>query len=227
LRFHLIEAASRVLPELDDDLADYAAETLGRRGVKVRVNTKVASVAADRINLPDGETIASETIVLATGVVPSPIVAELPVEKGRNGRVKVEPTMRVKQRPEVWALGDCASIPDPTGKPYPTLAQHALREAKTLAHNLAAALNDQPPQPFIYRSKGTLAALGHYRGVGRVGKVKIRGFVAWWVWRSYYLFQMPQWQRRFRIMIDWTVGLLFKHDIVQLDLTRETDEHCR
>jgi NADH:ubiquinone reductase (H+-translocating) len=195
--------------------------------VKIRVDTKVASAAADRINLPGGETIASETIVLATGVAPSPVVAALPLEKERNGRIKVEPTMRVNQRPELWALGDCASIPDPSGKPYPTLAQHALREAKTLASNLAAALSDRPLKPFIYTSKGTLAALGHYRGVGRVGRVKIKGFIAWWVWRSYYLMQMPQWQRRFRIIIDWTVGLMFKHDIVQLDLTREQDEHCR
>jgi NADH dehydrogenase len=224
IRFELIEAMGRIAPEFDDDLADYAARTLQKRGVNIRVNTKVASVDAGHIHLPGGESIASQTIILATGVVPNPVVADLPLDKQRNGRVTVEPTMRVKDRPEVWALGDCASIPDPTGKPYPPLAQHALREAKRLARNLVAALENRPLQPFIYSSKGTLAALGHYRGVGRIGRIGIKGFLAWWVWRSYYLMQMPQWQRRFRIMIDWTVGLIFKHDIVQLDLNRERQE---
>jgi NADH dehydrogenase len=221
LRFELIEAMGRIAPEFDDDLADSAARTLQQRGVNIRVNTKVASVDAGTIHLPGGESIAAQTIILATGVVPSPVVAALPLDKQRNGRINVEPTMRVKDHPELWALGDCAAIPDPTAKPYPPLAQHALREAKTLARNVAAALDHRPLKPFIYSSKGTLAALGHYRGVGRIGRIRIKGFLAWWVWRTYYLMQMPQWQRRLRIMIDWTVGLIFKHDIVQLDLQRE------
>jgi NADH dehydrogenase len=119
--------------------------------------------------------------------------------------------------------GDCAAIPDPDGKPYPTLAQHAMREAKVLARNLVTSINapDGPAtklEPFVYQSLGTLAALGHYDGVGRVAKFKIRGFLAWWVWRSYYLMQMPRWNRRFRIMLDWTVALLFRNDVAKLDL---------
>jgi len=221
LHFVLIEAAGRIAPEFDEKLADYAAEVLRRRGVSIRTNTKVGSIEEGRVTLPDGEVIDAETIILSTGVVPSPVVANLPIEKTPRGAVIVEPTMRSKSRPEVWAMGDCASIPSPSGKPYPNLAQHALREAKVLAQNIAATLRNQPIKPFIYETVGNLAALGHYNGVGKIYGIRLRGFVAWWVWRSYYLFRMPQWRRRIRIMADWTVSLLFGTDIVQLDLIPE------
>jgi NADH dehydrogenase len=126
--------------------------------------------------------------------------------------------MRSKSHPHVWAVGDCAVIPDPTGKPYPQLAQHALREARLLAANVTAALRGGAPKPFVYQTLGTLASLGDFEGVGRVMKVKLRGFLAWWVWRSYYLMQMPRLERKLRIMLDWTVALFFPHDIVKLDL---------
>jgi NADH:ubiquinone reductase (H+-translocating) len=223
MHFELIEAGPRIIPELDPDLADYARRVLEGRGVRVRTGTPVQKIDPEAVHLPGGETIDAMTIVVSTGVVPHPLVAALPLEKDKRGRAIVEPTMRSKSRPEVWALGDCASIPDPTGKPYPPLAQHALREARTMARNIAAVLRGGDAarlEPFVYTNKGTLAALGHFKGVGRVYKFKIYGFVAWWVWRTYYLFQMPQWSRRVRIVVDWTIALLFKHDIVQLDLDR-------
>jgi NADH:quinone reductase (non-electrogenic) len=220
IHFELIEAGPRVAPEFDEELSTYIADVLKGRGVKMRVGTKVSRMESGTITLSDGETIESETIVIATGVIPSPLVSVLPLEKSKKGAIVVEPTMRVKGRPDVWALGDCASIPDPQGKPYPPLAQHAIREARVLAENLSAAIRGQPLKPFIYDNKGMLAALGHYKGVGRVYKLRIKGFLAWWVWRSYYLFQMPRWERRLRIMIDWTVALLFKNDVVQLDVSR-------
>jgi NADH:ubiquinone reductase (H+-translocating) len=223
MRFELIEAGPCIIPELDPDLADYARRVLEGRGVRVRTGTPVQKIDPDAVHLPGGETIEAMTIVVSTGVVPHPLVAALPLEKDKRGRAIVEPTMRSKGRPEVWALGDCASIPDPTGKPYPPLAQHALREARTMARNIAAVLRGGEAarlEPFVYTNKGTLAALGHFKGVGRVYKLKIYGFVAWWVWRTYYLFQMPQWSRRVRIVVDWTIALMFKHDIVQLDLDR-------
>jgi NADH dehydrogenase len=224
IRFELIEGAGRIAPEFDDELADYAADVLRRRGVNIRVNTKVAKVEPGKVHLPSGEVIEAETVLIATGVVPAPIIKDLPVEKDKRGRIQVEPTMRCKSRPEVWAIGDCALIPDPNGKPYPTLAQHALREARQLAKNITAVIENRPPEPFVYHTKGTLAALGHFKGIGRVYKLRIKGFIAWWVWRTYYLFQMPRWDRRLRIILDWTVSLLFRSDVVQLDLFREQQE---
>ena len=221
VRFEMLEAGPRIAAEFDEHLADYAADVLQRRGVRIRTNTKVARMEPGKVFLPDGEMIGSETVLVATGVAPSPLVAALPIDKDKRGRALTQPTMRCKGREELWALGDCASIPDPTGKPYPPLAQHALREAKQLAYNITAVLKGAEPKPFVYQTKGSLAALGHFKGAGRVYQFKIHGFLAWWVWRTYYLFQMPQWSRRLRLILDWTIALFFKNDVVQLDLSRE------
>jgi NADH dehydrogenase len=228
IAYHLVEAGPNVLPEMERDLADHATEALRRRGVNVRTSVPVQRVETDVVILPNDERITAATVILATGVVPSPLLKDMPLAKGKGGRIVVDATMRVPDRAGLWALGDCAAIPDPDGKPYPTLAQHAMREAKVLARNLVTSINapDGPAtklEPFVYQSLGTLAALGHYDGVGRVAKFKIRGFLAWWVWRSYYLMQMPRWERRLRIMLDWTIALLFKNDVVKLDLFG--DEH--
>lgn len=220
IRFEMIEAGPHIAPEFDEKLADYSAGVLKRRGVTIRTNTRVEAIHADSIELPDGQTIAARTIIVATGVAPSPLVTELPVEKDHKGRVKTEPTLRLPGRQNVWALGDCALIPDPSGKPYPPLAQHALREATQLARNITAALRGGQLEPFVYSSKGTLAALGHFKGAGKVYGINIHGFVAWWVWRTYYLLRMPHWSRRLRVVIDWTIALFFRSDVVQLDTTR-------
>ncbi|HZL34602.1 MAG TPA: NAD(P)/FAD-dependent oxidoreductase [Tepidisphaeraceae bacterium] len=218
IRVEMIEGEASIAREFDDDLRTYIADVLRRRGVNIRVSTRVKSIEPDRLTLPDGTTIDSHTIVLGTGVVPSPLVASLPIEKDKKGRALAQSTMLCQGRKDLWALGDCAMIPDPSGKPYPELAQHALREARLLARNITAAIRNQPLEPFIYQTKGTLAALGHFKGVGKIGKIHIRGFIAWWVWRTYYVMQMPRWDRRIRIILDWTIALFFKNDIVQLDL---------
>lgn len=226
LRFDLIEIGKRIMPEVDPELSEYASKILTRHGVNVRVSTKVTSIEPGKIHLETNpeETILSDTIIVATGVKPSPIVEHLNLEKDKRGRIITDSSMRAKNRTDIWALGDCAAIPDPLdpqGRPYPQLAQHALREAKALAANITRSLRNEEPKPFIYANKGVLASLGGFRGVGRVYKFRIYGFIAWWVWRTYYLLQMPRWPRRFRIMIDWTTALLFSNDIVELDLFGE------
>ena len=221
IRFELIEAGKRLIPEMDDDLAEYATDTLKRRGVNVRADVRVSRIEPGKVHLPDGQTIEAETVIVAAGVTANPLAAAVDAEKDKHGRLVVAPTMRSASRPQLWALGDCAAIPDPDGKPYPTLAQHALREAKVLAGNLLAAVDGRELSPFVYKSKGTLASLGRFRGAGKVYKVRVYGFVAWWVWRTYYLTQMPRLERKLRIVIDWTVALFFKNDIVQLDMRPE------
>lgn len=221
LRFELLEAGPRIMPEMEADLIGYAMRVFEKRGVRVRANCRVQAIEPDRVRLEGGQAIVAETIILASGEASHPLLKDLPLEKGRKGRVAVEPTMRSRSRPEVWAIGDCASIPAPNGRPYPPLAQHALREAKVLARNLVATLHNRPLEPFVYQTLGMLAALGHYQGVGRIWKFKFKGFLAWWIWRTYYLMQMPGWDRRVRIVLDWTVALFFKNDIVKLDLFGE------
>jgi NADH dehydrogenase len=129
--------------------------------------------------------------------------------------------MRCPSHPEVWAVGDCASIPGPDGKPYPNLAQHALREAKVLAKNLFEVSDGRTPQPFVYDTMGMMGSLGHGKAFGQLLRMRVRGFLAWFVRRSYYLLQMPGWSRRLRIMIDWTFALLFRPDVVKISLDSE------
>jgi NADH:ubiquinone reductase (H+-translocating) len=221
VHFVLLQGGDRIMPEVDAKLAAYGERVLReRRGAEIRTNTRVRAIEPGKVHLPD-ETIEAGTIVLAAGVVPSPVVAELPVEKDRHGHMIVDVTMRSASRPEVWALGDCASIPGPDGKPYPALAQHALREARVLARNIVGVLDGQPPQPFIYNTLGMMGSLGHRKAFGQLLKIPVRGVVAWIVRRTYYLLQMPGWSRRLRILIDWTFALLFPPDVVKIDLASE------
>ncbi len=187
----------------------------------MRTNTQVRTIERHKVHTAS-ETIAADTIILAAGVVPNPAVSTLSLAKDIRGRIVVEPTMRVPGHPGVWALGDCASIPGPDGKPYPSLAQHALREAKALADNISSVLNGIAPNPFIYHMLGMMGSLGRCAAFGQFFKVRFHGFPAWFARRTYYLLQMPGWRRRFRIMIDWTFALLFRPDITKLGLDSET-----
>ena len=220
VRFELIEAGPRIIPEMDPELSDYAAKVLTKRGVNVRVNTPVKAIELYKVQL-ESESIESATIVIATGVRPSPVVEGMNLEKDGKGRIITDSGMKAKGRQNVWALGDCAAIPDPhspQGRPYLQLAQHMRAKQncwqRILWPRWMAGRSSRSSIP----TKGCSQPLGHFRGVGRVYKFRIYGFIAWWVWRTYYLMQMPKWPRRIRIVIDWTIALFFKNDIVKLDL---------
>jgi len=217
LRFHLFEAGARILPEVDPQLAAVAARVLMRRGADIRSSTPVRGIEPARVHLAD-ETIDTGTVVLAAGIVANAIAARIPVAHDGRGRLAVDETMRSLSHPNVWALGDCAAIPGPGGRPYPALAQHAVREGRHVARNLVAALEGRAPVPFVYHSLGTMASLGHSRAVAQVLGVRIKGFPAWWLRRTYYLLQMPRWDRRLRIVLDWTVALFFRPDITKVDI---------
>jgi NADH dehydrogenase len=221
IRFILLQHGDRLMPEIDPVLADYGARVLRKRsGADIRTDSPVQTIEPGKVHLPH-ETIAADTIILAAGVIPNSVVANLPVDKDNRGHILVEATMRCRSHPEVWALGDCASIPAPDGKPYPNLAQHALREARVLAQNIFAALDGGPPQPFVYDTLGMMGSLGHYKAFAQFLKIRLRGVFAWFMRRSYYLLQMPGWGRRLGIMVEWTFALLFRPDIVKLSLDSE------
>jgi NADH dehydrogenase len=165
VRFLLLQGAGRIMPEIDPGLAGYGARVLARRpGVELRTNTRVRAIEPGRVHLAEG-TVAADTIVLAAGNVPNPVVAGLPVEKDGHGHIAVGPTLRCRSHPEVWALGDCASIPGPDGEPYPNLAQHALRQARVLAGNVAGALDGRPPRAVRLPDPGNDGRAGPRRGV--------------------------------------------------------------
>jgi NADH dehydrogenase len=221
--FRLFEAGARILPELDAKLAVMAARVLERRGVDIQASTAVRSIETGRVRL-ENDTIDAGTIVLTAGIVPSAIAAAIPVVRDQRGRIAVDATMRSRSHPQLWALGDCAAIPGPDGRPYPALAQHAIREARYLAENIRAVIDGRAPSAFMFRSLGTMASLGHTRAVARVFGVRLTGFVAWWLRRTYYLFQMPRWDRRLRIVLDWAVALFFRPDITRVDLRVEREQ---
>ena len=223
VRFFLFEATARVLPELDEKLAAVAVKILTRRGAHIRASTPVRAIEARRVHLAN-ETIESGTIVLAAGIVPNEAAIRIPVAHDKRGRIDVDATMRSTSHPRVWGVGDCAAIPGPDGRPYPALAQHAIREARQLARNIAVAVDGRQPSPFVFRTLGTMAALGHSRAVAQVMGVQLRGFVAWWFRRTYYLLQTPRWDRRLRIVLDWTVALFFRPDITKVDLSVEHEQ---
>jgi NADH:quinone reductase (non-electrogenic) len=222
LRFQLFEAGDRLLPESTPFVARYAEKVLRRRGAQLKTSTPVQAIEPGVVRWKDGG-IEADTIVLAPGIVTSPVAAAAAVERDRRGRVVTDATMRSVSHPSVWAIGDCAAIPGPDGKPYPALAQHAVREARRVAHNILAVVRGRAPQPFAYSSLGTMAAFGHSRAAADVRGLGLTGFIAWWMRRTYYLFQMPRWDTRIRIALDWTVSLFFRPDLTKVDLAPERE----
>jgi NADH:ubiquinone reductase (H+-translocating) len=215
IRMVLVHAGSVILPELGGELGSYAQRKLAARGIEIVTDAKVAAVSEAGVTLADGRHIPSRLVVWTAGTSPHARLHDLPCMLDR-GRVIVDETLAVPGWPGVWALGDCAVIPDRrSGKPYPPTAQHALREAKTVAANIAATLQGRRVKPFDFRTIGQLAAIGRRTGVARIFGVNFAGFVAWWLWRTIYLSKLPRFEKKCRVAIDWTLDLIFAKDFVQ------------
>lgn len=219
-RVSLIEAAPRILSALDQDLADYALARLRARGMNVLLSTTVTAIAGDHALLADGSRLDTHTVIWCAGIAPSPLVARLGLPTDAQGWLLCDADLRVRGCADVWGVGDCAVNPDPSGRAYPATAQHAVREAGALASNLRRVLRGEPTRPCEIRSPGALAALGCRTAVAKVYGVKLSGFPAWFLWRTVYLFKMPGLARRVRVALDWTLGLLFRRQIVQLGIHR-------
>ena len=211
-RWVLVDAAPRILPEIPPPLGDYAAAELRRREVKIHVDTTLESVSAGEAVLGDGTRIPTNTLVWTAGVAPNPALREWSLPLDEKGQVEVGELLRVRGHEHVWALGDCARVPNArSDRPDPPTCQHALRQARRLAKNLQGDL-----QPYGYRMLGQVATLGRYKGIADVLGVRFRGFPGWFVTRSYHLYQLPLAQRKLRVVVDWTVSLFFRRDIAEL-----------
>jgi NADH:ubiquinone reductase (H+-translocating) len=226
VRTVLIHSGSVILPELGEQLGRYAQRELAKSGVEIITNGKVSGCAEDGVRLADGRFIASRLVVWTAGTSSHPLIHDLPCLLD-HGRIVVDHTLAVPGWPGVWALGDCAVVPDHrTGKPYPPTAQHAIRQAKTVAANIAASIRGNAPVPFRFRTIGQLAAIGRRAGVARVFGVNFSGFFAWWLWRTVYLSKLPRLDKKIRVAIDWTLDLIFSRDFVQfLTVRAQTMSH--
>jgi NADH dehydrogenase len=218
MRFILVEARERVMPEISASLAEFASAELRRRGIEIRTSTTLDDVRADSVKLSDSdERIPCRTCCWTAGVKPVPIVAELglPLDKGR---IKVDRECRVEGLDGVWAIGDAAAVPDPArpGEPCPPTAQHALRQGWLVAKNITRVLAGQKPKPFKYKTLGVFVDMGRYQAVAETLGIRWRGRPAWFLARTYHLAQMPGYKRRLRITVDWTVDLFFGRDSSEL-----------
>jgi NADH:ubiquinone reductase (H+-translocating) len=221
IRVMLIEAGPRLMPEMNEELATFAEKIMRERGIDVRTRTSAVKVEEGGFELSTGERIPTETLIWGAGVAPNPLIATLDVPKER-GRIRVNEYLEVEGRENVWALGDCAHIPDArTGKPHPPTAQHAVREGKRAARNIAASYGIGKRQPFDYKTMGQLAIVGERTGVADVMGYRFSGLFAWFLWRTYYLNRIPQLEKRVRVVLDWSLDLFFRRDLVQLAVTRE------
>jgi NADH dehydrogenase len=215
-----------VLPELGPELGVYAQEKLAKRGVEIRVKTKVERISGRGVELDDGTTIEAKTVVWTAGTSPSPVLKALPCAK-EHGRLVANPFLELPGFEGVWALGDCAVIFDPTGKPYPPTAQHAMRQGKTVARNIVATIRGRKKKKFEYSTIGLLAAIGRRTGVANILGVNFSGFLAWFLWRTIYLGKLPRLEKKVRVAFDWTLDLLFAKDLVHFMILRSASTSTR
>jgi NADH dehydrogenase len=219
LRMVLVHSGDTLLPELSKKLGRYAQEKLAERGVEIRLKTRVKALTPEGVELSDGTIVPARTLVWTAGTAPNPILETFPLPK-EKGRVVVSEYLEVPGCPGVWALGDCARVPDVRGGFCPPTAQHASRQGKVLARNIAATIRGGRKKPFTFKMLGQLAALGRRSGVASILGMSFSGFWAWWLWRSIYLLKLPNFERKLRVALDWSLDLFFHKDLVKLPTER-------
>lgn len=220
LRVILVSAGPVILPELGEKLGTYAQRKLTEQKVEIHANCKVTAVTDHDITLSDGTTVTTNTLVWTAGISPHALLGTLPCPKTK-GRVLVNEYLEVPGWSGVWALGDCAMVPDrKTGAFHPPTAQHALREGRVAAQNILATVQQGWKRPFVYSTIGLLAPIGKRTGVANILGINFSGFIAWWLWRTIYLLKLPRFEKKVLVALDWTLDVLFSKDLVHFRTTR-------
>jgi NADH:ubiquinone reductase (H+-translocating) len=218
VRFVLVEASNRILPEVGEDMGKYTVRELKMRGIDVCLNTRLESAVDKHIVLSDGQEFDADTLVWTAGVKANPVVADSDLPIDDRGRIKTRPTLQIDGVEDAWAAGDCAGVLDLT-KPGAYLtpsAQHAVRAAKVLADNLVATLRDDEIEEYRHKYVGSVASLGLYKGVAQVYGIKLRGFPAWFMHRTYHMSRMPTLAKKISVVLDWTIALFFRRQVESL-----------
>ena len=219
MRWVMVEATGRILPEVSEDLARYTIVELEKRSIEVKLETRVESLEGGRVVLSNGEDFAAETVVWTAGVRPNPLLESTDLPLDEKKRVRCLPTLEVLGVDDAWAAGDCAAVPDLSkdGAAFTSpSAQHAVRQAKRLADNLVASLRGEPLKDYEHAYAGSVASLGLHKGVAEIYGVKLRGLPAWFMHRTYHMTRMPTTNRKVRVVADWTLALFFHREIVSL-----------
>ncbi len=228
IRFVLVEATDRILPEVGEELGRYTVDQLRERGIDVRLKTRLESCVGGHIVLSDGDEFDAETLVWTAGVKANPMLARTDLPLDEKGRLRCRTDLRVEGVEGAWSAGDCASVPDVTAGPGATTApnaQHAVRQAKVLAENIALVLHGREPKAYAHKYVGSVASLGLHKGVAQLYGVKLRGFPAWFMHRTYHVSRVPTLNRKIRVVLDWTLSLFFRRDVVALgSLQRPREE---
>jgi NADH dehydrogenase len=220
VRVVLVSAEDKILSHIDDKLGQKAMEKLKSRGVEFILKAQVKNVTENSVIIDNGDSINSFSVVWSAGVTPSKLISELRCEHDKHKRVVANRHLELSgYEGEVYALGDCASITDPnSGKPYPPTAQHALKQAEIAAHNIICDIEDKKmnKKKIDYKSRGMMAEIGKRYGVATLFGFKMHGFVAWWLWRTFYLTNLPTMKKKFKVMGDWTSDLFFSSDVAMI-----------
>ena len=227
IRVVIIQAGKRLLPEMSEELGNFAMQRVIESGIEVILNAPVIGATANSVKLKDSRSISTNTIIWSGGVAPNPITEMLPCERDeKSGRIVVDKRLEVRGYPGVFAIGDCAFIIDPnTGNHYPPTAQHAIREGTVASNNIISLIEGKlrRKKAFNYKTKGMMASIGKRNGVGAILGIEVQGFLAWWIWRMYYLANLPTLQKKLRVMTDWTLDIFFKRDVTMLKTILEVD----
>ena len=218
MRWLLVEARDRVMPEIPADLAEFASRELAKRGIEIHTGTTIEEVGPRHVRLATGETVPTRTVAWTAGVKPHPVVARLGLPLDDGGRIKVDRFMQVEGREREWAIGDAAAVPDPArkGQSSPPTSQHAVRQGRRVGSNVASAIGSGRRRPFTYKTLGVFVDMGRFQAVASTLGIKTRGRPAWILARLYHLSQIPGLGRKLRLLVDTSVGLLFERDSAEL-----------
>lgn len=220
-RLVLVQSGPYLLPQIGEELGRYCGEHLEKRGIEVRLDTRVNAITAERAILSNGELIETNTVVTTVGNATHPVIKKL-IDRyqlaNSKGRLITEPTMQVKGHENLWAAGDCAAVPLTDGSVSPATAQFAIRQGTILGKNVIALKSKGPLQPFGFKALGEMASLGHLNAVGKVFGFKVSGFLGWLMWRAVYLSKLPGLERKLKVFMEWSLELLFPRDISLLDI---------
>ncbi|MDX6294184.1 MAG: hypothetical protein QOH50_3259 [Kribbellaceae bacterium] len=230
MRWVLVEATGRILPEVGEELGKYTVDELRKRNMDIRLETRLESCQKGRVVLSDGDEFDADTIVWTAGVKANPALASTNFPLDEKGRVRCQANLQIEGLSDAWSAGDNAAVPDltsETGADCAPNAQHAVRQARRLAANIVRAVDGQPPQDYKHKSAGSVASLGLHKGVAQLYGVKVKGFPAWLVHRGYHVSRIPTFNRKARVILDWSLALFFRREVVSLGSLHTPNEEFR